>query len=48
MISFAKIVGDLFGGYVVHIAGIVAAFVVGSEVWDVLMAAATPITTALK
>ena len=48
MISFAKIIGDLFGGYVIHIAGIGAAFIVGSEVWNTLSAAAQPIAAALN
>jgi hypothetical protein len=48
MIGFAKIIGDLIGGYVVHIAGIGAALLVGSEVWNTLSAAAQPITAALN
>lgn len=48
MISFAKIIGDLFGGYVVHIAGGIGAVLLASEAWKVLSDAAAPITAALN
>ncbi len=45
--SFAKIIGDLFGGYVVHIAGGIFAIVVASEAVKPLAQAASRITGAL-
>lgn len=48
MISFAKIIGDLIGGFAVHIAGGVFACIVASEAYHTLAAAATPIAATLK
>lgn len=48
MIGFAKIVGDLFGAYVVHIAGGIGAVVIASEAYRTLTAAAQPVITALN
>lgn len=48
MISIFKIIGDLFGGYVVHIAGGVFAVIVASEAYHTLASAAAPITAALN
>lgn len=48
MISFAKIVGDLIGGYVVHIAGAIGAVIVASEAYHTLAAAADPIVNAMN
>lgn len=48
MISFAKIVGDLFGGYVVHIAGAIGAVVIASEAYHTFASAAAPISAALQ
>jgi ammonia channel protein AmtB len=45
--GFAKIIGDLFGGYVVHIAGGIAAIVVASEAVKPLAEAASRISGAL-
>ncbi len=46
--TFAKIIGDLIGGYVVHIAGAIGAMIVASEVWGVISAAADPIVKAMN
>lgn len=48
MISFAKIIGDLIGGYVVHIAGAVGACLIASEAWQSFNAAAQPVISALN
>lgn len=48
MISFAKIVGDLFGGYVVHITGGVAAVVLASEAYRTFAAPLAQISTVLN
>lgn len=48
MIGFAKIIGDLFGAYVVHIAGGIGAVVIASEAYHTLTAAAQPVITALN
>lgn len=46
--TFAKIVGDLIGGYVVHIAGAIGAVIVASEAYATLVAAANPIVNAMN
>lgn len=43
-----KIIGDLFGGYVVHVAGAIGAYIVASEAASVFTNAMTPITNALN
>jgi uncharacterized membrane protein required for colicin V production len=48
MIGFAKIIGDLFGGYVVHISGGVLAIVLASEGYQAIAAFAQPTIEALK
>jgi len=48
MIGFAKIVGDLFGAHVVHIAGGIGAVVIASEAYRTLTTAAQPVIAALN
>lgn len=45
--GFGKIIGDLLGGYVVHVAGAIAAIVVASEAVKPLAQAASRISGAL-
>jgi len=45
--SFAKIIGDLIGGFAIHIAGAAAAALIAFEVYDALEAAAKPVIAAL-
>lgn len=46
--SMFKIMGDLFGGYVVHISGGVLAVILASDAWATLNAGLAPVVEVLK
>ncbi len=46
--SMFKIIGDLFGGYVVHFSGGVLALIFASDAWTALNAGLAPVAEVLK
>lgn len=48
MIGFAKIIGDLIGGYIVHIAGGIGAILLASEAAGVFTSAMAPVANVLN